>query len=129
MCRTRLARFVATDRGVPVSRDGGMEPRWSHDGSRLYFWQGNQSLRPYRIGRRRALMAVDLELGSEIRASLPVELFDIEVPETGAYSTYYDASPVEGLFVTLEAAAETGATRFVVVQNWFQELTERVPVP
>ena len=120
--------FPGQDRGVPISRDGGMEPRWSHDGKRVFFWQGNPSSLPYRIGRERALMAVDVDLTQGVAASLPVELFRRVVPETGAYATYYDVSPLEDRFVTLEDASEAGATRFVVVQHWAEELNRLVPI-
>lgn len=66
-------------------------------------------------------------LEPEIRASLPVELFRVDVPATDSYSTYYDVSPVEDRFVMLEAATETGVSRFNVILNWVEELERLVP--
>ena len=59
--------------------------------------------------------------------SRPIQLF------SGAFFTdglghKYDVDPLDGRFLMIKRAGEL-ETRFVVVQNWFEELVERVPIP
>jgi len=107
--------------GVPVrvSRNGGYEPHWSADGRELFFLQGN------------SMMAVAVEIEPEFSFAAPVLLFsgsNFTAPGPGAGS--YDVAR-DGRFLMIQpdsANATGGSSSIVVVQNWFEELKQRVPV-
>jgi len=107
--------------GVPVrvSRDGGIEPRWSANGRELFFLQGN------------AMMNVAVDTGAAFSFDAPVQLF------TGRF--FVNSSPTvrsydvarDGRFLMIQLpGGSTDAkesSSIVVVQNWFEELKRRVP--
>lgn len=124
-----VKRYRSPEPAQPVTNDGGREPRWSHDGTRLYFWGDNDNSTSEGDGQSR-LMFVDVEFESEFRPSLPDELFRGPfLSSTESFSTTYDASPKEDSFVMLETGAPGGVARLTIVLNWLEELKERVPVP
>ena len=97
-----------------ISQGGGDDVRWSTDGRQLFYRNGQ------------AMMKVDVAGDTPASWSRPVQLF------AGAFFVdglghKYDVDPVDDRFLMIKQAGEL-ATRFVVVQNWFQELTERVPI-
>ena len=123
-----VKRYRRPEVGEPVTTEGGREPRWSHDGKRLFFWSENDSASAEDDAQSR-LMVVDLELDPEFRSAAPVELFHGPfVSSSPAFATLYDASPIEDSFVMLESAGQQGVTRLNVVLNWSEELTQRVPI-
>jgi eukaryotic-like serine/threonine-protein kinase len=105
---------------VRVSQNGGFEPRWSADGRELYYLQFN------------ALMAVAVESEREFVFAAPVRLF-------GAVQFFFFPGPVvrtydvapDGRFLMIQSEAATqpdpAPPSIVVVQNWFEELRQRVP--
>ena len=98
-----------------ISTSGGVQPLWSRDGAELYYRRGRQ------------MLAVKVEADPEFRASPPEVLFE-DVFEGGLFSSAlpnYDVSS-EGQFMMLW---RSGTDRIELVQNWHQELLERVPVP
>ncbi len=97
---------------MPVSNGGGSEPRWSRDGTELFFRQGA------------AMMAVAVNTESERPFGAAAKLF--EEPRflageqvVGAYDVAAD-----GRFLMIEPLATTGRTetRIVVIQTWSEEL-------
>ena len=103
---------------IPISVDGGVEPVWSRDGTELFFRAGNR------------MMVVDVELGARFRAGRPKVLFeggyDLDPFRTGRAN--YDVS-ADGQFLMVRRREMVSTARLTIVLNWFQELTERVPVP
>jgi Tol biopolymer transport system component len=108
--------------GVPmrISSGGGIEPRWSADGSELFYLEGN------------TMMAVSVDAGEEFSFDTAVELF------SGSYFVVidpfvrsYDVAP-DGRFLMIEqfggSADAGGSASIVVVENWFEELERLVPV-
>jgi serine/threonine-protein kinase len=101
----------------PISTQGGAEPRWSPDGSELF----------YRAGDR--MMAAPVRTQPTFEAGSPEELF------TGAYVTrfgrMYDVSSDGKRFLMVKEAsrakAESDRPQVVLVQNWFEELKRLVP--
>jgi eukaryotic-like serine/threonine-protein kinase len=107
--------------GVPVrvSGDGGAEPRWSGDGRDLFYLQGN------------AMMVVAVQAGSELPFAAAVELFVepslYKDPSVGSHT--YDVSR-DGRFLMIQQsprATDAAASSIVVVENWFEELQQRMP--
>jgi Tol biopolymer transport system component len=101
-----------------VSVGGGVWPRWSADGSRLYYRS------------RRDVMAVDVETEPAVRLGTPTRLFEGELTGQDIGEGRPDAFTVSGddrfLLVRRaqrgrEAAAATG---IVLVENWFAEFRD-----
>ena len=107
---------------VPVSIGGGADARWSPDGAQLYYRRGTD------------MMAVDVTTdGGTFRVASPTLLFP--APSVGlsrlTSSRQYDVAS-DGQFLLLKSPLSTiqGVSPSVVlVQNWFEELKERVPTP
>jgi serine/threonine-protein kinase len=104
---------------VRVSRNGGFEPRWSGDGREIFFLQGN------------TMMAVTVETADDFSFAPPVELFSgnfFTIP--GLAMRTYDVAP-DGRFLMIQTTGSTGDNAqlgsIVVVQNWVEELKQRVP--
>ena len=106
--------------GVPVrvSTGGGYEPEWSADGHELFYLQGT------------SMMAVAVETAGEFSFGAPARLFTGQfflVAQPTAHS--YDVAR-DGRFLMIDPApSENAATSasIVVVQNWTEELKQRVP--
>jgi Tol biopolymer transport system component len=90
-----------------VSIEGGIQPKWSHDGRELLF-----------LGLNRMLMAVPLTLSEgAVQAGRPQPLFDTKIePTTGSYWHQYDVS-ADGKRLLVNAPVVTDAAVTVVV-NW-----------
>ena len=96
-----------------VSVDGGEEPRWSADGSELFF------------RRRDGVYAVSVSTGSSLEVSTPRLILKQPFDRNtyGDRAAYDVASDGRFLVVT-----NTWNTELRVVFNWFEELKELVPV-
>jgi len=122
-----VKRFPGQERGTRISTGGGSEPRWSHDGKRLFFWETGDAANP-EGSRRTRLMVVDAQFEPSFRVTPPRELFQGRfVSAANAASTLYDASPVADRFVMLEPVEQRGGRRLNVVLNWTEELRRLVP--
>jgi serine/threonine protein kinase/Tol biopolymer transport system component len=97
-----------------ISSNGGLEPYWSRDGSKLFFRRNDQYL------------VVDVETsGESFRAGRPrvaVEHVEQLLPEQ-SYSV--DANGERFLTVGRVDEKEAGPDRVVVMVNWFDELRRR----
>jgi serine/threonine protein kinase/Tol biopolymer transport system component len=110
-----------------VSIDGGQSPLWSPDGRELYYLYED------------AIMAAEVNTEPTFSASKPKTLF------RGNYITGYqenpewDISPDGKLFLMIKSTAATDGEsseestveiprKIIIVQNWFEELKQRVPV-
>jgi Tol biopolymer transport system component len=104
---------------VPVSIGGGTSVTWSPDGSELI----------YRLDDRMMMVSVDAD-GERVRIGQPTELFrgDHVAAAIGGGRQYHVAP--DGRFLMLkDVASEAGGElppQVVLVQNWFEELKERV---
>ena len=88
----------------------------------------------YRDGRNPGVVRVPVDTSSSFRPGNPETLF------TGPYRAWlpnrgrsYDLSPDGERFLMIKESGETDVTgpigRIVLVQNWFEELKDRVPLP
>jgi serine/threonine-protein kinase len=105
---------------VRVSRAGGFEPAWSADGHELFYLKGS------------AMMAVAVETESEFSFGAPVQLFSEPFfTAPGPFVKSYDVAR-DGRFLMIQPQSSTGVeasqSSVVVVQNWTEELKQRVPV-
>jgi eukaryotic-like serine/threonine-protein kinase len=104
---------------VRVSGSGGYEPRWSADGKELFYRQGG------------SVYAAAVDSGAELSFETPVMLFSgayfgAPVPETRSYDVARDG---RFLMIQLEDSPTSNETpaSVVIVENWFEELKQRVP--
>lgn len=100
-------------RGVPVqvSSTSGREPRWSPDGREI-FYRGAEGM-----------VAVALEVGTELRARERVVLFDDGPYVSPVQGTAYDIHPDGQRFAMIRRGSERGDV--VVVLNLFDQLRAR----
>ena len=99
-----------------ISERGGSSPRWSPDGSELY-WAGQDAAgRPVST-----LMAARMNLGSDSPVGEIRVLFESEMIPTGTFM--YDVMP-DGRFVMVEPSDEVDepppAQYIHVIENWMQ---------
>ena len=105
---------------VRVSTDGGYSPLWAHSGSELFFVDAG----------RRSLIAAEVETAQGFRVLQRETLF---VLETGVLVdpgvSIFEIAPDDQRFlmIRLTLTVPTGESgRFILVENWFEELRERV---
>ena len=108
-----LCSFPDCSTRKTVSTGGGTEPRWSQDGRELFFRNGN------RMWVVEILDPTTMELGDQDT------LFEGVHQPRGIFLSSYDVHP-DGRFLML---TDTSGNEIRVVQNWFEELKELVPVP
>ncbi|HUP52353.1 MAG TPA: protein kinase [Longimicrobiales bacterium] len=106
-----------------VSTEGGTSPRWAGDGRELFF----------KDDRRNLVVASVDAAGGSFRAGRPEVLFSIpsDIVVGSALTMPYDVTADGERFLMARVAGDTSgggtAPSFVLVQNWVQELTTRVP--
>jgi len=98
-----------------ISTDGGSEPVWNPKGRELFYRSGNK------------MMAVDIATQPIFSAGKPKMLFEGPYVPTPRSFPDYDVSPDGQRFLMLKASEQAQAAQINVVQNWFEELKQRVP--
>ena len=100
-----------------VSSDGGTEPLWAHSGEELFYRNGLNEL-----------VAVDVSGDPSFAASRRVALFSMVGYQPGSGYPQYDVSFDDQRFVMLRIEDDgSGTDGLILVQNFFEELKERVP--
>ena len=104
-----------------VSTDGGGDPVWSTDGRQLFFVE----LPP-------RLMIAEIETDPTFSRGTPTEVVNLGGFDRGGGGRRYDLAPDGERFVVrrsggAQTIGEDASDRLIFVENWFQELTERVP--
>ncbi len=112
--------FPDTDDGRwQVSRTGGSEPLWSHSGRELFYIDGTGSL-----------VAVTVVVDPSFSTGQETTLFDGSNPRWGDFNyRYYDVTADDQRFVMVRTAGLDGGlfeTRVVIIDNWFEELREKM---
>jgi eukaryotic-like serine/threonine-protein kinase len=122
--------FPDVTKGVSqVSTDGGTRPLWARNGQELFYMAI--------AGTEAAVVSVRVERGATWKAAAPTKLFAgrfFFVDEAGGagIGRTYDVS-LDGQRFLMIKDSSTGnssdvpSARFVVVQNWFEELKRLVP--
>jgi eukaryotic-like serine/threonine-protein kinase len=100
-----------------ISTEGGTEPVWNPNGRELFYRTQNK------------LMAVDIATQPSFSAGTPRRLFEGRYQPTTLTVPNYDVSPDGQRFLMLEPVEQdqVAPTQIVVVQNWFEELKQKVP--
>ncbi|HSF14678.1 MAG TPA: DPP IV N-terminal domain-containing protein [Vicinamibacteria bacterium] len=107
---------------TPVSVGGGNEPVWAPSGEIFY-----RRLRDY------TMMAVAVQTAPKLTVGAPVELFPGRPPRGASPSPRYSVTgDGQRFLMTADALASVDVNpdsghRFIVVQNWVEELKARVP--
>ena len=99
-----------------ISTDGGMDMRWSVNGRELIYRNGDK------------MMAVDITTQPAFLAGKPKMLIEGLYVPPSPNNSYYDVSADGQRFLMLKPTQQAqAATQIVVVQNWFEELKQKVP--
>ncbi|HEV2355122.1 MAG TPA: hypothetical protein VGR89_12820, partial [Puia sp.] len=102
-----------------ISTDGGNEPAWNRNGRELFYRSGSK------------MMSVEVTTQPSFTAGKPKVLFQGEYLSAlpGLPNTSYDVSRDGQRFLMIkEVGRAVSSTQINVVQNWFEELKQRVPV-
>jgi serine/threonine-protein kinase len=98
-----------------VSTGGGMEPRWSADGKRLFYTRGNKIIL-IPISTKNGVITVGKErILFDKYSALPVDS-----------GITYDVAPYADYFITTQTANVTSFQQVNVIVNWFSELNQSV---
>ena len=117
-----VRRFPALGDIQTISTDGGRQPLWSPDGRELFY-----------RGPRGMMVVAVLETEPTLRLGDPEVLFDTQYYFIRANRTY-DVHPDGQRFLMVKDAPPTDSgvsaqPQIILIENWHQELLERVPVP
>ena len=104
--------YPATGAATQISEGGGTEPRWSHDGRRLFFRSAS--------GLQAAAVATDGTVSVSRRETLFKDDFEGSMPHAN-----YDVSHDDKSFVMM-APGTKGEAQTVLVVNWVRELEARL---
>ena len=79
-------------------------------------------------------MVAEVETDPTFSPGTPTEAFDLTAYRIGAGGRRYDLAPDGERFILrgpggAQTPAGDASNGLIFVENWFQELTERVPVP
>jgi eukaryotic-like serine/threonine-protein kinase len=99
-----------------VSTQGGTEPVWNPKGHELLYREGKK------------LMAVEYEGQQSFSPGKPKELFEGPYALTPRSFPDYDVSPDGQRFLMVKPSEEQQTSQIVVVQNWVEELKQKVPM-
>jgi Tol biopolymer transport system component len=106
--------FPDGDRKWQVSSRGGTQPRWSRDGTEIFYVEGD------------SLMAVRVKTRPTFSPGSMERLFQSAgFRALRTYAPQYDVASDGQHFVTLEMAGEPSSPVIQVVQNWYAEFRDR----
>ncbi len=128
-----VSSFPQVDKGKwQVSLDGGISPRWSPDGRKLYYQREN------------SVIAVDVEMEPVFNPGNEEILFEGNYltlqPNTQFSSVLWDVHPDGNKFLMMKEERRTGdestteeseaanPRKIIIVTNWDEEFKQRVPV-
>jgi eukaryotic-like serine/threonine-protein kinase len=97
-----------------ISTEGGTEPAWNPNGKELFYRSGD------------AMMAVDVATKPTFVLGNPRMLFAGQYVPASVPITNYDVSPDGQKFLMVEPE-QRAITQINIVQNWFEELKQKVP--
>ncbi|MBZ5659728.1 MAG: serine/threonine-protein kinase [Acidobacteriia bacterium] len=101
-----------------ISTEGGTEPVWNRNGRELFFRSGNK------------MMAADVTAQPGFSAGKPRKLFEGSYVRSDwplATMTYDVSADGQRFLMVKETEQASAATQINIVQNWFEELKQKVP--
>ena len=120
-----VVRYPELDEGVQVSTAGGYMPAWSPGGDELFYLRRGSS-----SSEEAVMMAAAVSTTDRFSPEAPRELFRGHFQHSRQTRTY-DVAP-DGRFLMVErdtGSLASRATSLQFIENWTEELKERVPVP
>ena len=99
-----------TESLTQVSTGGGMQPKWSRDGSEIFFANG-----------KRELVSVGVLPGRSFAVGVPRVLFSLQG------TSEWDVAPDGKRFIMLRDREGQQRPKLIVVENFFEELKAKVP--
>ena len=97
-----------------VSADGGREPVWSRDGSRVFYRAPDGWM-----------MAAHVTRGTTVQVTRQERLFDASPYLTNQFLTCYDVA-TDGRFLMIKLDPQPERTDVVIIRNWVQHALARV---
>ena len=114
-----VQRFPTLGGKQTISTDGGRQPLWSPDGRELF----------YRAPTGGLIVLPVLETEPTFRAGDPAVLVDTSYAFAfGAGGRNYDIHP-DGQRFLMVRESSLADRQIILIENWFEELKARVPVP
>ena len=106
-----------------ISTNGGTQPLWAPDGSELFSLESAQRV-----------LAVPVQMASTFSQGTPTVVAEGRYLLAGLSGRQYDIDPTGERFLFVKDTGPQGTggrslPSLTFVLDWFQELTERVPVP
>lgn len=106
--RLYVQTFPASDQKWKISVNGGVEPRWSADGTQLFF-----------LSEDLALMSASVLTVPTFKPGEPQRLFQTQVPEGGSpYRRRYEVSKDGKRFLVFTQTNRSAPTAITAVLNW-----------
>ncbi len=109
--------FPAADGKWQVSVSGGTQPRWSRDGSEIFYLEGE------------AIMAVEVIDREPLSLGAPVKLmegvFSLPVFDAVRFAPYGVGANSQSFFLSRFAEGSASPNRLMLIQNWTAELRGR----
>ena len=99
-----------------VSADGGTEPLWAHSGRELFYVNGANEL-----------VAVQVSADPSFAAGRQDVLFSVVDYKRFRAYPQYEVTPDDQRFVMLRVGEADSDIGLILVENWAEELKERVP--
>jgi serine/threonine-protein kinase len=104
-----------TGRSLLVSAGGGSAPRWGREGKQVYY-----------LSPQNKLMAVQVAAVTQLQASSPAEIWDLDALRIPTESSLFDILPDGRLLMVQRGEGEDELTRFDVVLNFFDEVKQKM---
>lgn len=107
-----LQPYPTTGAKWQVSRDGGRAPRWSDDGTEIFYVAND------------ALWSAAVRTSSTVRVDTPVKLFDHRMDDSGVPIANYDVTPDGQRFLVVDNDSATQTNSVEIVVGWSRILAE-----
>jgi hypothetical protein len=123
--RVYVQPYPALNQREQVSIERGSSPAWRRDGRELYYLENASADGPLKI----RMMAVPITAAPTFSADSPRMLFEGPFRTDGPFRGY-DVTPDGQRFLMVREVPQPPAhvSQMVLVQNWIEELKQRVPV-
>jgi serine/threonine protein kinase len=114
-----VAPYPPTGERIQISSGGGVQAKWRADGRELFY-----------LTPQGTLMSVAISTAGRFTPGPPTRLFDTGLDVDPIRDQYVPSADGTRFLISAvaEQQGEAARPRFVIVQNWFEELKRLVPV-